>query len=440
MIAVLFFICSNTIFVKHINVLQETTNEEVEENNQKVIEEYNYNVKICSEVLKEKECKERLNYMLDTIYTNDELLNKTLRELPKKTNLLHIIVEGFSGTIDFNSLPSKMLVYIQCSLTAINSIHEDKIKHFQRVNERFSKKMNEVKFDGSHRSFLELSKSLASKDKLPKYEYIEKLRLVGDIGNKVPFITFDIVILEIIDSDLNCENAYFKDVVVKENSKKIKVKNLIVHEVSHRGSDLEKINVTQYMIELRDLEKYYLKYNKYELNVFKYETVNQEIMDQHLDIPYSISKTIGFYTISDEIEISTVVRKSEYAFPNLNLTVTDKIFPEPLSLPYKFTIKTKNWDKFDGIKPTIFLAIDKGIHLDKTGASDIEIKDSTLPVYDYPNNEDSKSKNKNKTAMIIGIVVAVVVVIVIIIIILIVVHKKKADNVSKSEGEEANET
>lgn len=435
MIAAFFIICSTNIVVKHVEVLHETTNEEVEKENQMVRDEYNEDLRECSKVYKEKECKALLSYMLDSIYTNEELLNKTLSELPKNTNLLHLSASNFYGLINFNVLPSKMLVYLESSTTAINANHEDKFNFIQKRNQRFVKKMKEVKFNGSPKSFLELSKSLCSRDKLPKYEYMEKIYLVGDIGNKVPFITFDNVVLEIVDSNFNCENAYFKSVILKGNSKYINVKNLIIDEPSHRSLNLDKFNVTQYIINLRDSDKYYFQYESNKLKVLKYEPINQEIMDQNLDIPYKITKIIGFYTTTEEIEIKTIVRKSYDAFPNLNLTISRKIVEKPSVSSDKLTITEEGWKKFEGIKPTVFLAIDPYVSLDTTGVSNIEIKNSPIPEYQYPNNEDNNN-NKKKTAIIIGIVVAVVVVIAIIIIVVIVVRKKKTNDESRSEGGE----
>ena len=182
--------------------------------------------------------------------------------------------------------------------------------------------MKKIKYDGSIMSFMKLSKSLSFKNKSIKYEYLERLSLVGDIRNKVPFITFDTVVLEVIDSDLNCENAYFSSVILTDNSRNINVTNLILEETSHRSLQLEKINVTQYMIHLRYVDgKYRIIYQKENLKVYYYYSVSQGYMDQNLDIPYTITKILGFYTTSDEIEINTNVRMSDFVFPDFNLTI-----------------------------------------------------------------------------------------------------------------------
>lgn len=429
---------SYSVLVKHVNVLPETSNERVKELNQEVIDEYNDIIKECKEYYKESFCKDQFSYILNTIYTNDELLNQTLKDLSPNTNLLHITTEMFRGTIDFNVLLSKMVVYFEGTYHSLDPYNSNKHKMMLEANKRLHEEMKKIKYDGSIMSFMKLSKSLSFKNKSIKYEYLERLSLVGDIRNKVPFITFDTVVLEVIDSDLNCENAYFSSVILTDNSRNINVTNLILEETSHRGLQLEKINVTQYMIHLRYVDsKYRIIYQKENLKVYYYYSVSQGYMDQNLDIPYTITKILGFYTTSDEIEINTDVRMSDFVFPDFNLTISGKFVDTPETLTDTLTLKTNGWGKYSGKIPKIFLAVDSDVILHTEEVeSNVEIKRDTIPQYQYPEGKGDNKNNNKKIGLIVGIVVAVVAVIVIIVVVVIIVRKRKSKQLSKSEGNE----
>lgn len=367
------------------------------------------------------------------VLEESETIDSVLSKIDSSVELL-MINNGFDfeATINFNKLPSKMMVlYNTLEIYSDESIFNSAMKVM--MNQPFSKKQKD--------HFIH--KKLANSEDEGS-EMKSRIKLVGNIKDKVSFLSLSLCNFKIIESDLNVDSLSLYFAFLNSTSEyKIQTNQFFSlfytnSELFDQLSDLSYIKTNSFYIYDTS---YYDEPMHYTI---KFGETNWEVLDddeesENTIIPNSIAKQFGLISIS---EVTTFNANSKSKFPE-NFVFAPVLFipmygpssylylddededeenGKKLLDAFQFSIKkTGEWNDLDKMKLTI-VADKNNVQVDTKEMNDnAEIVENEISI----ENPSKPDDDKLNIPLIVGIVVACVVVVVIIIVVVVVVMKKK---------------
>lgn len=362
-------------------------------------------------------CKAFKDSFVDVYTSNGNDINKQLKNVHTKTDILYILTDGISSKIDFNNLKSKMTVIV-----SIFDIEDDSENSFANVLKNMrSKMLNQKKIN-----FFMLSDRSILKD----YDYDEPIATIsvsGDMKSKVSHLTICSLTVK-FDGDINCQTLFLRGSMFVPRSsnfvERISVDFLIEDYISSELNGNVAFFVKQYT---------YYSENTDSQKKIKIKNEDQSYL-YYLSCGYGLEYRDEFGIILTASSVDIEIEGEKIKKPIVvNITLINDLydFDLPTFQEQKIvTITNSGVKEFEENEPVFHITYDQNeITLDKTN---FELNLNEHQMFSYVPKGDSSSKN---IGMIIGIVVAVVVVIVVVIIVVIIVIRKKKNRDAGSSNE-----
>ncbi|KAK8888775.1 hypothetical protein M9Y10_033514 [Tritrichomonas musculus] len=313
--------------------------------------------------------------------------------------------------------------------------------------------MNNWPFDIKKQNIYQLLNKLETKkNKSPKVRY--DINVVGDIKEKVSFLTIVKYTLTVVHAELNCHTVYLHHTRIDSDSKKINTVYFIADDDTHgylfnKNGPLSyyKVNTKQYAITVQEEGEPYNFTIAYEKEGWHINTCVEDeysiVCRFDMKTPYTFADVFSMITnvVNFEITCDNLVLSN---YKPLNLTIVDELPtimpPHELLARRVVYLKQTGNEAFLNDGPKVTLTLDRSKY-NVVDSSPVKATIENLYVYEYKNGgpNDPGNKNKSKIGMIVGIVVGVVVVIAIIIVVVIVVIRKRKPKSSEHSSNEGNE-
>ena len=251
-------------------------------------------------------------------------ISTVLSQIDKSTEFLYIS-NGISNNIkiDFNNLPSKMIVMLQMA---------DQLPE-SRFLSTF-KKLAQTKFDGTQKGIINFAKKMKNEANNKyfglKEEGEEKytIKLVGNIKDKVSFLIANSFELEIVESDLNIHTLFIYGATLSPSSQfKIKTTYFVTYygfndEIIGQLKDHSLINSQYYQLyELNG--KITINFEKDSFNVNEDGEEGNELV---ATVPYDLfEKSPGIIVYSGDVVLNAGT--NSIVHDNFNITFTQNFIP-----------------------------------------------------------------------------------------------------------------
>lgn len=387
--------------------------------------------------------------------TETDTISTTLTQIDKSIEFLFITNEISNNVkIDFNKLPSRMIVMLEMA---------DELPESRYLS--IIKALAQTKFDGTQQGIIDfatkIKKSTNKNTKnigLKAEEDKHTMKLVGNIKDKVSFLIAASFEIEVVESDLNIHTLFMYGATLSPSSQfKVKTTYFVTEcsfsdEIVSQLKDHSYINSKYYQLYGFD-GKITINFEKDSLTVIENSEEGNEPI---ATVPYDIfEKAPGIISSSGDVILNAGA--DSIVHDNFNMTfTTNLIFMGPLGtfdyeslgpregesnknkkipkLDKNKIVITKSGDYWNGNKkPKIVINADSNFY-------DIDTKDiddcaeiSRNPMYVFgdkvEDDEDDKKNNNKKlsTGQIVGIVIGCVafVAIVVVVVVIVVLKTKK---------------
>ncbi|KAK8892886.1 hypothetical protein M9Y10_030137 [Tritrichomonas musculus] len=399
-----------------------------------------------------------------------DTISTTLSQIDKSVEFL-FLTNGISQNtkIDFSYLPSKMIVMLENE-----QFGEDRSKsRFLSI----IKKLSQTKFDGTQQGIINFAKKMKRGTNNKKAHYLEeegeitnKVKLVGNVKDKVSFLIISSIEIDIVESDLNIHTLFMYGGTISPSTQfKVRTTYFITYygfneDILGQLKDHSFIKSKYY--QLSELsEKITINFEKDSLNVNMDGEEGPELV---ATVPYDLFEdSAGILVYYGDVVLNA--GKESVVPDNFNITFSTNFIPMgPLgTFDYESLVpdggksaKNRKIPKIEKNKVTITKSGDYWNENKKpklvincdSKRYDIDTKDidnfaeiSRNPMYSFGDkvggdeensgNENNENKNdkpkddkkKLSTGAIIGIVVGCVafVAIVIVVVVVVVIKKKK---------------
>lgn len=377
----------------------------------------------------------------------ESAVNKILSQVDSSLELI-ILDSAIPGQkIDFNKLPSQMVVILEHS-----NYETSKILSIPDL-------MLKAKFDGNLKGYKQLSKELSKIQ--PKETDI--VRIVGNISEKVSTLVLTLQTIQIVDNDLNTDTFILSTGTLDENSPYKISSNTFLSEISQSIPKPDKLNVKR---------KGCYYYDKSTANItISFETgyTPDEPPQEYPVICLYVNRTYesSFYTVKLDYNqfVDLVTNGKEVTFKynenfaklfegddkfKLNLTIADfqperdpsyqleykgswynsqLLAKEEVEMNYEGDWSIfKNKNKFE-----LNLNYDKNLYEIDTSALEKIATVTKTDAFQFKSNWSEK-KDKKNIGLIVGVTVACVVVVAVIVVVVVIVVKKKQKVQSSREN------
>lgn len=345
-------------------------------------------------------------------------VNNALSKVDSSIELLFVENGVPNQKIDFNNLPSQMMVVLDYNP------YNSKLLSLPDL-------MIKTKFDASPAGFQRLFKHM------PKES--ADVQIVGDIKKKVTYLSLTYQTFQIVDSDLNIDNLILDTSTFDEKSpNKIRSKYVLTH-ISHTLPSNLNANQVGYFNDEKRIENCTITFDSTEIHFNDY-TYNSTYylkydIDKFTDIILYATK-ITFSFTEDFLNISDKVIKLNVTLTHFNPSrrPSDDIKSGSWIAKSQLLAKDKldifvdgDWTKLTQ-KPEIIFNYNKDqLDVDETELKKVaKVNETDLYVF----QSSWKEKKKKNVGLIVGVTIGcVVAVAIIIVVVILVIRKRKAKNI-----------
>lgn len=356
---------------------------------------------------------------------DENAVNEALKKVDKSIELLIVQNCVLNQKIDFNNLPSQMMVILHFQYTETSSV------------EMIQDLMIKNKFEANTKSFERIVKELP---KRATKEGIADVKIVGNIKEKVtafiPTCNF-----QIVDSDLNCDNLILATADFDEEFSPNKIKTqYAISEISHGFRKSDKVAPTQigFYETTEKLRNYSITFEPQIVNVGVTE-------DKSHNQYYTADDLFSLIIYANEITFKYTEDFGQLENNGFKLNITlmnyalEKYPSDSLEsgswsgnsqLLEKETIKIKKEGDWSILKqkPEITFTYDKNLYELDTKEMDEIATIKTSDAYEFK-TKWSESKKKN-VGLIVGVTIACVVVVAVIVVVVVLVLRNKHKKIS----------
>lgn len=380
-----------------------------------------------------KKCKSYINSISSIILSNGKDINEKLKKVSKKTEYLFYMVNSKHNKVDFNNLPTKMVVYM---LPVNISRHKSNTNDINKLINKVSKKIIRSSFDGSQKSSLQLAHLYGKKNNSNKYT---EVIIEGSISKKISFLTISNLRVVYVN-ELKCENIYISSgVLASMTNTYVRTQNFIIdtQTFTYYGT-LPLLMADQFtLVDINtnndSVPEYRIAYFDLFWGIqYRYDS-NFEIYKYNWKVPYNFAKKLSLICHSYHIVIEAL-NKTLVNYPDINITVTDKnLINSPSIIPQLFgidqiSIESKGFDSISEKNwPSLVVNYDKSKYSLDLSKLDLDVKEES--IYSY------KPKNNGIGMGIIIAIASLLMIIIIIVVIVVIIKKKKTNKKASKENE-----
>lgn len=420
---------------------------------EKFVDLLNNNVnKLCKKLKSDsddvKNCKNFYKFLENAQFSTGNDINGKIQKISKYTEFLFILCDGKIESMDLGKLKSNCAVFISYETDIyqsyqINEFNFNIIQNFTMNTIKAIHKITRSSYCKRSRSLHLLSEKMFDGIDPSNYQSsdssIMNVSIIGNLNNKVSFLSISKINLKVTNSELNIHSLYLDDSEIDQNSKDIRSVFLIFTINSHMrryGTVFDKIHTDQYGLDMTDSydSKMVIIFTDWLWAVGSYKNNLPEYL--YL-VHYQLAKTFNLITNI----------KTFYFYPNntnigekkfVNLTITHNSFRTTLSKKRKSNlndieiIPIGNWSGVD-FKPKVSLNYDINKYrlMIKNDVKSLFSIDEPQNIFSYvPKN--MRVRNEQKIGIICAIAFILIMIIIFIIISIIYRPKKESSDEDNS--------
>lgn len=400
---------------------------------------------------KVKQCKAFINSIASIVCSNGKDVNDKLSKVSKKTEFLFYLMQTKHSNVDFNSLKSKMSVFMLSHHFTSHRSAEDSFNFIKQSLFDINMQILNSSYNGEFENNLQLMELVTNynngnsnnnngysnnnngnNNNNNGNNFIE-VEINGNIENKVSFLTISNLKV-IYYNDFRCENLYITNTIITPlKNSFVRVNTFIVDVNSYTNYSISKIDVDKFSIlDFNSKTSYLPHYKIVYLNKsygvqYRYDDKFNKSNNYNWLVNYSITKKFSLMCHSFHIVIEAgpfVLNK----YSDINITIIDKKLPDSLSFldpstlsSNEILIESKGFDLINPSKwPSIDVTYNKSKYSLDTTNLDLDIKEYSLFSY--------KPHNSSVNVGLIIAIVGVVVIVIIVVIIVVVARRRKNKN------------